>query len=152
MSDEAAEPREPLQAGRGEESIAGFDGMAFETIEAAVMETERGRWFLREFARRVRAADLDRIESALARIEQRLPASPAPVREAETRIVALSVHQRLVELAAALRGSGVDEEACARIEAQACALVELARRRNIIDACEPPGERRDPAPRTRPAA
>ena len=113
-----------------------FDGVAFETIEAAVMETERGRWFLGEYARRVRINEMARVDATLARIEQRLPLAPSPVRDAETRIVALSVHQRLLDLAAALRTSGVDEDVCVRIEAQANALVDLARRRNLIEAAE----------------
>lgn len=37
----------------------------YRQIEAAVEETERGRWFLREFARRNRAADTDRMISAV---------------------------------------------------------------------------------------
>eukprot|EP01037_Dinobryon_pediforme_P027946 gene27946-31019_t len=51
----------------------------FETIEAAVMDTERGRWFLSEFARRHRQADtlaivdkLDRIERTINR-QRRVP-------------------------------------------------------------------------------
>ena len=51
----------------------------FEIIEAAVMETARGRWFLAEFARRTRAAEtaallqaIDRLENALKAGEQSL--------------------------------------------------------------------------------
>jgi hypothetical protein len=43
----------------------------FETIESAVMETERGRWFLAEFARRRRAEDATRILAAIDRLEAR---------------------------------------------------------------------------------
>lgn len=111
----------------------------FETIEAAVMETERGRWFLREHARRIREAENGRIEAALARIESRLPAAPGPLRETETRIVALSVQQRLVDLAHALRESGIDETVCRRLEAQARLLVDLARRRNVVAVSEAMG-------------
>lgn len=145
----AAAAGEPFASGE-------FD---FETILAAVMETARGRWFLDEHARRVRAAELERIETSLARIERRLGPSPGPVREAETRIVALSVHQRLIDLAAALRASGVGEDACGRIEAQAQALLDLARRRNLMGAqdapepaSEPAPERARPGPRAAPAA
>lgn len=42
----------------------------FETIEAAVMETARGRWFLAEHARRARAADTQRLMTALQRFER----------------------------------------------------------------------------------
>jgi hypothetical protein len=42
----------------------------YEVIEAAVMETERGRWFLREFARRNRTADTQMLLEAIGRLEQ----------------------------------------------------------------------------------
>ncbi len=41
----------------------------YEAIEAAVMETSRGRWFLAEFARRNRNADTTMLLTALDRIE-----------------------------------------------------------------------------------
>ncbi len=44
----------------------------FERIEAAVMETERGRWFLQEFARRQRADATAEIVAAIAALEARL--------------------------------------------------------------------------------
>jgi hypothetical protein len=59
----------------------------FEEIEAAVMETARGRWFLAEYARRHRAADTAAILEAIARLEAKLaaggmraaaPAEPPP--------------------------------------------------------------------------
>jgi hypothetical protein len=43
----------------------------FEAIEAAVMETVRGRWFLGEFARRRWAEDTARIIAAIERMESR---------------------------------------------------------------------------------
>ncbi len=42
----------------------------FSAIELAVRETERGRWFLSEFARRNRHADTEMLLSAIARIER----------------------------------------------------------------------------------
>ncbi|SCM72551.1 Chemotaxis protein [uncultured Pleomorphomonas sp.] len=41
----------------------------YEAIEAAVMETEKGRWFLSEYARRHRSADTDLVISAIGRLE-----------------------------------------------------------------------------------
>lgn len=113
-----------------------FDGVAFEAIEAAVRETERGRWFLQEYAKRVRAQELARIETAISRIEQRLPRASDPPPQLEPRILALSVHQRLLDLVTSLRERGLDDDACARIEAQATALIDLARRRNLVAAAE----------------
>ncbi len=42
----------------------------YDTIEAAVMETARGRWFLAEYARRNRHSDTTTLLRALDRIEQ----------------------------------------------------------------------------------
>jgi len=42
----------------------------YEAIEAAVMETTRGRWFLAEYARRNRNSDTDAVLTALDRIER----------------------------------------------------------------------------------
>lgn len=44
----------------------------YESIHAAVMETVRGRWFLREYARRNRAADTGTLLIAIGRIESLL--------------------------------------------------------------------------------
>lgn len=55
----------------------------YEAIEAAVMETARGRWFLSEYARRNRVADTNILLDSLSRIENLIkderasePASP----------------------------------------------------------------------------
>lgn len=54
----------------------------YEAIENAVMETERGRWFLKEYARRNRHAETAGILKALDRIEglvsERQPAAAMP--------------------------------------------------------------------------
>ncbi|MER2604280.1 MAG: chemotaxis protein [Siculibacillus sp.] len=42
----------------------------YDAIEAAVMETQRGRWFLAEYARRNRNSDTDQVLTALERIER----------------------------------------------------------------------------------
>ena len=56
---------------------AGFSANDFMAIEAAVMETVRGRWFLAEYARRRRAEDsalvvraINRLEASFARLRQ----------------------------------------------------------------------------------
>src|SRR3954470_518775 len=61
-------------------AAGGFERMAtsltpitkaeYEAIEAAVMETARGRWFLGEFARRNRTADTNLLLEAIGRLEQ----------------------------------------------------------------------------------
>ena len=35
----------------------GYRNESFESLEAAVLETQRGRWFLEEYARRQRSAE-----------------------------------------------------------------------------------------------
>lgn len=58
----------------------------YEAIEAAVMDTARGRWFLAEFARRNRTADTQLLLQAIERLENQLgqrdpldaPAEPKP--------------------------------------------------------------------------
>ena len=49
----------------------------YEAIEAAVMETTRGRWFLAEYARRNRHADTAMLLAALARLEDVLRGAAA---------------------------------------------------------------------------
>ena len=53
----------------------------YETIEAAVMETVKGRWFLMEFARRNRSHEMAQIRETLARMERTMSAG---LRQAET--------------------------------------------------------------------
>jgi len=57
-------------------AIDTVNGLDFEEIEAAVMETTRGRWFLTEFARRARAADTKILLGAIRRLEDQLLAMP----------------------------------------------------------------------------
>lgn len=50
--------------------VATHDEGDYRAIEAAVMETDRGRWFLSEYARRNRASDTSSILDALSKLEQ----------------------------------------------------------------------------------
>ena len=51
----------------------------YAVIEEAVMSTARGRWFLAEYARRIRAAETDRILMALAAVAARME-TPSPAK------------------------------------------------------------------------
>lgn len=82
----------------------------YEEIEAAVLETARGRWFLSEYARRLRAAEIDGLLAALARLERRLDGADAPA-------LAPRLMERLSDFAWALRERGVEDYICAQIEA-----------------------------------
>jgi hypothetical protein len=50
----------------------------YEAIEAAIMETARGRWFLFEYARRNRHADTRTLLSAINRLESAMTGPPRP--------------------------------------------------------------------------
>lgn len=104
----------------------------YERIEAAVMETVRGRWFLLEYARRQRAEEterlvlaVDRLERAAARVEEQEAASDWRL---PRRLV-----ERTQEFARTLRASGVEEKLCA----QADALVEQFSKLLDAPAAEP---------------
>ncbi len=47
-----------------------LDTLDYEAIEAAVMETPRGRWFLSEYLRRHQAKETERLLAAIARLER----------------------------------------------------------------------------------
>lgn len=51
-------------------SVTTISEADYDAIELAVMETERGRWFLREYARRNRNADTQVLLDAIGRLEQ----------------------------------------------------------------------------------
>lgn len=71
----------------------------FERIEAAVMETTRGRWFLLEYARRQRAVEMQDLLDAITRLEDRLPpraqALEPEAQDLDPRLAALSRLDRL---------------------------------------------------------
>lgn len=101
----------------------------FEAIEDAVMETARGRWFLREYTRRARAADTGKLLEVLLRVERvvsgqaALPGGFSPEHHAQ----ALDERQgRFAEIAWTLREGGYDGAICTLIENEARALARLA--------------------------
>lgn len=93
---------------------SGLQPEDYEEIEAAVMETARGRWFLAEYARRVRDAESARMLAAIERLEARLEAQNA-LAPAE----AFSIAERLSELSWSLRERGVEDFVCGKIDALA---------------------------------
>jgi hypothetical protein len=124
--------------------IAPPEGMSeadYETIEAAVMETVRGRWFLAEFARRSRVDEMRQMLDAIAKLEQ-------VVREQQGAPVDPSIRllvQRLKEVARGLeragmemRQHGLDERFCTEIEMQARAVAGLLRLNQALPAAAPP--------------
>jgi hypothetical protein len=71
----------------------GYRNESFESLEAAVLETQRGRWFLEEYARRQRSAETLAILEILKKLENSLTntsflpspksAEPAPALKTE---------------------------------------------------------------------
>ena len=107
---------------------AGLSDQDFETIEDAVMETARGRWFLREYARRMRAADTNRLLDAISRIERTMAGQSAALGpNARTGFDIAALDERrdaLLALAVGLREQGYDGGLCSRIEREAIALAD----------------------------
>ncbi len=58
----------------------------FEAIELAVMETDRGRWFLNEYAKRNRHADTQMLLTALSRIEKSVVVHREPMQIDQFRL------------------------------------------------------------------
>lgn len=116
----------------------------YETIEAAVMETVRGRWFLAEFARRSRVDEMRQLLGAFARLEQvvceRASAADPSIRLLVQRLK--DVAQSLDRMVAEMRAQGLDERFCAGVEMQARAVSGLLRLNN--PSALPP--RREPPP------
>jgi chemotaxis regulatin CheY-phosphate phosphatase CheZ len=81
-----------------------FDGAdQFHVLESAVRQTERGRAFLDEFARRLRAAETDRVLNAIERLssaQQHIPSSHLDVLRRELETMAASIAQTRREIAA----------------------------------------------------
>jgi hypothetical protein len=130
----------------------------YEAIEAAVVETVRGRWFLTEYARRNRVDEVRQMLDGLARLEQtvrnqQLPADPS-IRLLVQRLK--DVSQTLESLAADMRAEGIDEPYCGKVEMQARAVGGLLRGAPQVKIEPPraamrPDLKREPRPEPGPA-
>lgn len=101
---------------------AGLTPDDYDRIEEAVMETARGRWFLAEFARRVRSGDTQKILAAIERLER----ASAPAQFAVAQEHAKGIGERLMDIAFQLRARRVDEGVCRAVEREASAAYALA--------------------------
>ncbi len=116
----------------------GMTDVDYLAIEAAVTETVRGRWFLAEFARRNRGAEVDLMLSAMGRLENLVSAQaqmqavlpPLPSSNPSIRLMV----QRIKEIAAALddiardmREGGLAARFWAAVDQQARAVAGLMR-------------------------
>jgi len=64
------------------ESAKAFPGLDYETLESAVLESSRGRWFLEEFARRHRSADTTLLVEAIKKLENVISTASSSVENA----------------------------------------------------------------------
>ena len=88
----------------------------YDSVYAAVTATERGRWFLTEFANRNRHADTDSLIAAIERIEAAVR-SDAPAKES-TRLPDISAAaERLADIAFGLRERAADATLCDALDA-----------------------------------
>jgi hypothetical protein len=118
---------------------AGLTEADYDTIEAAVMETGRGRWFLIEYDRRRRAAETTQLLQAVTRLERALGSGGPPALAAPPKLAALSgpatpssslprasaISERLQDIAWSMRERGFDDAICGAIEEQARLVREL---------------------------
>lgn len=112
----------------------------YDAIAAAVMETERGRWFLAEYARRNRVADTSLVLEALSALERRLPAASQSPKTplADVAVADVGVAEiKALPAPAAVEAPAPPEGLIALIEA---AVDRAARIRAELSAAPDPGE------------
>lgn len=100
-SDHASDTKDLSPASRSTASVnAGppISDADYDAIAAAVMETERGRWFLKEYARRNRHSDTQTVLNALERLEDRI--SVAADSNGDTSVALIS--HNVIDLAEAI--------------------------------------------------
>lgn len=124
----------------------GMNEHDYETIEAAVTETVRGRWFLGEFARRNRTTELRQLLDAMTRIETVVTAGQPALPPADPSIRLLM--QRVKEIAGQLEtlssdmdAAGIDPRFREAVDHQARAVAGMMRgpgRGAVASRPEPP--------------
>jgi hypothetical protein len=119
----------------------------YEAIVATLTQSERGRWFLTEFAKRNRNADTRMVLDAVARIETSMARQPASADPAFAAAAAIADARRraseilsagkasreiveqhvkaLRELTWTLREWGTDNAICDRLDAHASAIADV---------------------------
>jgi hypothetical protein len=117
---------------------AGLADDDYGKIEAAVMETARGRWFLIEYDRRRRAAETIQLLEAVTRLERAVGSGGQAALEAPQKHTAIAgpaapplpqasaIAERLQDIAWNMRERGFDDAICSAIEEQARLVLGLA--------------------------
>ncbi|MGL4440242.1 MAG: hypothetical protein ACRCUE_13330, partial [Bosea sp. (in: a-proteobacteria)] len=99
----------------------------YEAIELAVMETARGRWFLREFAARNRQSDTNVLLEAIARLEGAVSGERAMEQIERIRFDLLEMAKSIAGLKAELETQGQGDEDNSRFGAATSALDGIVR-------------------------
>lgn len=117
----------------------------YDAIAAAVMETDRGRWFLQEYAQRNRNADTQSVLTAIDKLEERINEEASTPKEATS--IALLGHD-LLDLAGAIsqvkkevaelggQGSDPDHFNSATVELEAIVEQTESATSEILEAAE----------------
>ncbi len=95
----------------------------YEAIEAAVMETSRGRWFLREYAARNRTADTNLLLGAIERLEKAVSGEKAMEQVERVRFDLEEMSRSITQLKAEIDATKADGPARSRF-AEASATID----------------------------
>ncbi len=88
----------------------------FEAIAAAVQETERGRWFLDEYARRNRHSDTRQVLDAIEKLQHTLSARTESTHEDSIRLTIADMSEAIARTKAEIAAIKPDEESPGKIE------------------------------------
>jgi hypothetical protein len=113
----------------------------YDAVYAAVTATERGRWFLTEYASRNRHAETDSLVAAMARIEAGMTANKALTADKTSPLDLAAAAERIQDIAFGLRERAVDPELCDALEAAArevCEALANGKLATVEDAASVP--------------
>lgn len=88
----------------------------FEAIAAAVQETERGRWFLDEYARRNRHSDTKQVLDAIKKLQHTLSTRTESTHEDSIRLTIADMSEAIARTKAEIAAIKPDEESPGKIE------------------------------------
>jgi len=88
----------------------------YDAVYAAVTATERGRWFLTEYANRNRHADTDMVVGAIARMEAAIRGDPVGTKPPGGLDLSAAA-ERIADIAFALRERSADADLCDALDA-----------------------------------
>jgi len=88
----------------------------YDAVYAAVTATERGRWFLTEYANRNRHADTDMVVGAIARMEAAIRGDPVGIKPPGGLDLSAAA-ERIADIAFALRERSADADLCDALDA-----------------------------------